>query len=676
MEEAEGDGYCFLNAVENAVYKDHGYTIDRSYMVHSIFSELEENAEVYSQFHTGGTTALISDAGNFFSCARSSLDVVDLVVASTANALKLNLMIFQEKDGKLQLLKMPCHTSTKHIWLQYSKEEVEHYDAVVPVSKSRTNLIGGSHSHSYAVKMLAQFLTSDGKVPCITGQVVEVPSCSTVVKDEKKPIEEIAISSDEDLQFDEEPIPLEKALQRRQLNNRQREKFHRHMFSDTKAQFLPQIPEDIDGQQLIKISCKQNEWLLKQSDWRNFLMASSSRKGFTGIRKVGWCQGTMVCTNPDCTFYNSCTTHNQSYFTRKDKGNVCFSCGLPGKLQLCWARKLTEFSKEAEVLTIYHQGNHTCQLKIEKSKFDSYMSQVIKDNPDLTPSQAARAHVSNAVCAGNIEEAFKRAEGVADTKRYAFLRKQQKKSLGPTTQSIEAIMKLKESCKDIDPFFIYKVNMEGMNEGPTFVFKTSRQALQIAMDMDINSTTNNPLKEEEAFFDGQHSRVKNFKTLSLFTLHPAMKKLVRIASMEVKSESTQHIAYFWLLLNEALAEYSGIEGYKFNPITIIVDEAGANFCGIKEVYGEEFVKKRVIGCQMHYMANVNEHSRRLPHRHDDNFREACKDAMHSTTSVMYHQCLRILQTMAEAFPVISHFIQWWDIRPYHVFDAFRDMHFQ
>ena len=180
---------------------------------------------------------------------------------------------------------------------------------------------------------------------------------------------------------------------------------------------------------------------------------------------------------------------------------------------------------------------------------------------------------------------------------------------GPHAQSIEAIMALKEKCKEKDEFLIYKVNMQGMNNGPTFVFKTCRGALQIAMDMDIDAHGDNPLKEEEAFFDGQHSRVCNFKTLSLFTLHPALKKLVRIASMEVKSESTQHIAIFWLLLNEVLEQYSGIQDYKFNPTTIIVDEAGANYCSIQEVFGKEFVTKRVIGCQMHFRSNVNEHSR-------------------------------------------------------------------
>ena len=137
------------------------------------------------------------------------------------------------------------------------------------------------------------------------------------------------------------------------------------------------------------------------------MMSSSSRKGFNGIRKVGWCQGTMICTNKDCNFFNSCTVRNESYFANRDKDNVCFTCGLPGKLKLCWACKLTEYSKEAEVLTIYHTGSHTCQMKLERSRFDTYMAGVITANPDMTPTRAARTHISNDVREGNIDEAYR-----------------------------------------------------------------------------------------------------------------------------------------------------------------------------------------------------------------------------------------------------------------------------
>ena len=47
-------------------------------------------------------------------------------------------------------------------------------------------------------------------------------------------------------------------------------------------------------------------------------------------------------------------------------------------------------------------------------------------------------------------------------------------------------------------------------------------------------------------------------------------------------------------------------GYKFNPNYIMFDEAGANFTSVKGVFGDEFVKNRVVSCQWHFMNKVME----------------------------------------------------------------------
>ena len=86
----------------------------------------------------------------------------------------------------------------------------------------------------------------------------------------------------------------------------------------------------------------------------------------------------------------------------------------------------------------------------------------------------------------------------------------------------------------------------------------------------------NPMQQEAAYFDGSHSRCVGFKTLGLFVLHPWMRCLVRLASMEVRTESTKNIAMFWKLFNEALSEATGKPGTIFNPYIIMVDENGAN----------------------------------------------------------------------------------------------------
>ena len=60
------------------------------------------------------------------------------------------------------------------------------------------------------------------------------------------------------------------------------------------------------------------------------------------------------------------------------------------------------------------------------------------------------------------------------------------------------------------------------------------------MDQDGES---NILQMENAYFDASHTRVYGFKTFALWLLHPAMKQVLRLASMELHSENTvQHDA--------------------------------------------------------------------------------------------------------------------------------------
>ena len=121
---------------------------------------------------------------------------------------------------------------------------------------------------------------------------------------------------------------------------------------------------------------------------------------------------------------------------------------------------------------------------------------------------------------------------------------------------------------------------------------------QLAIDMDQDGLEH-PLQGEEAYFDGCYSRCAGYKTLALFVYHTAMHHILRLAMMEVKSESTHEISIFWELFNEILSEIKG-RNYKFNPKSIMVDANGANYCTIRNIFGLEFATSKVVSCQMHY----------------------------------------------------------------------------
>ena len=116
---------------------------------------------------------------------------------------------------------------------------------------------------------------------------------------------------------------------------------------------------------------------------------------------------------------------------------------------------------------------------------------------------------------------------------------------------------------------------------------TSTKMAQLALKMDIDGETN-VLQEENAYFDGTFNRVYGFVSFALWMFHPTLRKVLRLANMELHTENMQDITIFFTLFNEVLAKVSGKEGYKFNPRAFICDEGGANFTGLKEVYTKTF----------------------------------------------------------------------------------------
>ena len=78
--------------------------------------------------------------------------------------------------------------------------------------------------------------------------------------------------------------------------------------------------------------------------------------------------------------------------------------------------------------------------------------------------------------------------------------------------------------------------------------------------------------------------------------------MIHLALMEMKSENFEDIVIF--LFNEMLEKVSGIPNYKFNPRCFLCDEAGANYKAVRIVYGDDFCKDRVHGCQFHFKQQI------------------------------------------------------------------------
>ena len=139
-----------------------------------------------------------------------------------------------------------------------------------------------------------------------------------------------------------------------------------------------------------------------------------------------------------------------------------------------------------------------------------------------------------------------------------------------------------------------------------------------AIRMDVNGGEDG-LQKENAYFDVTHTRVHGFKNFALWLIHGPMREMLRLASMEMRTENTNDISTFFTLFNEVLQKVSGIEGYKFNPWCFMCDERGANYRAVRDVYGEEFCRDRVRGCQFHFKQQVQKRKHQIPEERREEF---------------------------------------------------------
>ena len=244
-----------------------------------------------------------------------------------------------------------------------------------------------------------------------------------------------------------------------------------------------------------------------------------------------------------------------------------------------------------------------------------------------------QAKVGQAVAEGNIQEAWRRAMQLS----YAIVRSEkakiaQEKNLDK--HSLEAVGVLKQATDKEDKYLTYRINNSQFNGQLNYVFKSSMPMAQLAIDMDQNGPEH-PLQAKDAYFDGCHSRCTGYKTLALFVYHTAMHRILRLATMEVKSKSTKEISLFWELFNEILTKIKG-KNYKFNPKSIMVDENGANYCATRKVFGLEFATSKVVSCQMHYKNDVNRASLKIGDTYKDVFKNICHEMCSVTTLAEYN----------------------------------------
>ena len=321
--------------------------------------------------------------------------------------------------------------------------------------------------------------------------------------------------------------------------------------------------------------------------------------------------------------------------------------------------------------TVYHLGDHRCSLQVDHAKRSRILKKRLEErNPTGSAKEVGLREVGLLIESGEMDMAAAEAENWVD-RRAA---KRQMEKLLPTAghdhNSFDAVGLIKRTTDTQDKYYIYKIGNRNLSGGSDYVFKSSEKMAEIAILMDVDRPEY-ILQLENAYFDATHMHVYGFKTLAMWMVHPAMKQILRLTSMEIRSENHRDIALFLRLFNKILSEVSGRPRYKFNPRYFVCDEGGANFKAIREVYGKEFVRHRVKGCQWHFKSDIRKHINKVGQGHHQRFQEICDEMCQVTTVAAFKELITEMEQIADLYPELHPFVKYWDLRKTHVFAPFR-----
>ena len=644
------DGFCFLRAVKVALLCDHEYVISEDRLKEKVVDHLKDNINRYYSFCPGVTVdMMVYQALEFFQNRDFTRDIVDILVLVTADALNLTLNIHRRSPAGFIQIK-PVHGSNACMAIDLlfhtagpetpnTYTGANHYEAIVSAD------VGVSENS-----------TSDTTATYSVDSEETIPINPTQEHEEERHI----LKSPHDW------------LVRNSL--RPGTVFDTEMFADCIPKKVEFLPPTINGNKVYEVlNCNRYNYSKKTTDRRWFLMTTSVKNSFHGIRKVGFCQGSPVCVNPTCSFSSIQGQNNKWHFIYRDAIKCCYSCKQPTMQQQCLARKLIEIPHDSSSpALVYHLGQHKCELKPDVENASAYTKQWMEKFPGQSFRQLKTSVVDYHLNANNMEEARKAAERIT-SRAYRKVRRQFTAEVDQdevSVQSMEAVAILKESSDKLDPFYIYKINSKSMNGQPDFVIKSGKIALQFMLLMDQDGQPND-FQKMDVYFDGSHSRCTEFISLGLWVEHPAQRTFIRLVSMEVRSEKTDSLVLFWCNVNEMLRKFGNkADNYRFNPRSIQCDQAGANFKAIGEVFGSTFVAEKVVTCPWHFMNNIRERSSAMGEKEEE-FLKLCKEMTRAKAVAEFDLIYTEVRDLAKDKPNILRQLEWHHSRREYLFAAFR-----
>ena len=207
----------------------------------------------------------------------------------------------------------------------------------------------------------------------------------------------------------------------------------------------------------------------------------------------------------------------------------------------------------------------------------------------------------------------------------------------------------------------------------SYVFKTSAVSLKIAAMMSGKIKVggqDSSLHTEPAFFDGMHTRVKSFVSLTLWVFHNAMRMMILLAVMDTPHEHSDDIEIFFDTFNQALDDFLNKPEYIWDPFLIMMDHKGANFEALEHVYGEDFRRYRTVTCQWHFLHCAEKYLSKCSESERKSFRQWCMELCLAHTCKEYKCLAHLIKGIAKKYNFLPWW-KWWAPRCPHVVPAIR-----
>ena len=245
---------------------------------------------------------------------------------------------------------------------------------------------------------------------------------------------------------------------------------------------------------------------------------------------------------------------------------ICAICQHYPKREECDARKLVEYDDESGTAIVYHIGRHKCHEKLDLQSRRRNLQARTKKYAETRASatQAGKLAVSNLIIQGKAKEAKEETKYWIDKRMAQRVINEQQPIHSKDENSFDAVSIMKRTLNEVDEYYIYRINNGSLNGESYYVFKSSKQMVQLAIHMDVNGPEDG-LQMENAYFDVTYTRVHGFKSFALWLVHGPMQEMIFLASMEMRTENSNDIAIFSQLFNEILEKVSQLPNYKFNP---------------------------------------------------------------------------------------------------------------